>query len=73
MVRIEGRLRPDQVEALARLRRHLAAQRTQRTERWTDNTLVRVAVDLLLAHADRLHGNTEDELRESVLRESVTP
>jgi hypothetical protein len=35
-------------------------------ERITENTLIRVAVDLLLARARKLHGLTEDELRKSV-------
>ncbi|MFC3689541.1 hypothetical protein [Aquipuribacter hungaricus] len=35
-------------------------------ERITDNTLVRVAIDLLLEDPGRLRGTTEDELRASV-------
>lgn len=35
-------------------------------ERITDNTLIRVAVDLLLARAGELNGTTEDSLRQSV-------
>jgi hypothetical protein len=35
-------------------------------ERITDNTLIRVAVDLLLTRADQLRGSTEDELRKSL-------
>ena len=66
MIRKEARLRPDQVDALARLRRRITRARTTRAETITDNTLVRVAVDLLLARADELHGDTEDELRRSV-------
>jgi hypothetical protein len=69
MERMDARLRPDQVTALAELRRRVNSQRTDRAERITDNTLVRVAVDLLLAHAERLTGNTEDELRDSVTTE----
>lgn len=69
LIRKEARLRGDQVDALSRLRRRLHRARTDRTERITDNTLVRVAVDLLLAHADTLHGDTEDELRNSVTSE----
>lgn len=42
------------------------ARRETRTERLTENTLIRVAIDLLLAHAAELHGSTEDELRDSV-------
>ena len=72
LVRKEARLRVDQVDALAVLRRQLARQRTDRAEILTDNTLIRIAVDLLLTHTDRLHGDTEDELRNSVTRNSVT-
>lgn len=73
MVRKEARLRADQADELARLCRRLAAQRNDRTERITDNTLIRVAIDKLLEHADQLAGDTETELRNSVttgLRES---
>jgi hypothetical protein len=66
MARLDARLRPDQVAALGELRRRVTAGRVDRAERITDNTLLRVAVDLLLAHADRLGGDTEDALRESV-------
>jgi hypothetical protein len=66
MVRKEARLRPDQVDALAQLRRRITRARRDRTETITDNTLLRVAVDLLLDHADQLRGDTEDQLRRSV-------
>jgi hypothetical protein len=66
MLRTEARLRPDQVTALTSLRRRVSANRDDKSERITDNTLVRVAVDLLLARADDLTGDTEDQLRESV-------
>ena len=66
--RKETRLRPDQLEALTALRRRVAAQRRTRSEIITDNTLIRIAVDLLLAHGSRLRGDTEEELLHSVLR-----
>lgn len=66
LVRKEARLRTDQVDALAQLRRRLSRRRANRDEVLTDNTLIRVAVDLLLAQSDRLHGDTESELRRSV-------
>lgn len=69
-VRVEARLWPEQVPALAALRRQVAAGRQIKTERITDNTLLRVAVDLLLAHAGQLVGDTEDQLRSSVLPDS---
>lgn len=70
--RKEARLREDQVEELNRLARQLAKQARKRRpsgarpERITDNTLIRVAVDLLLSQSGRLRGTTEIELRKSV-------
>jgi hypothetical protein len=64
--RKELRLRADQLDELARLRRALNRQRGGAGERITENTLIRVAVDMLLGHADRLRGTTEGELRKSV-------
>lgn len=72
LVRIEGRLRPDQVDELNKLTRQVMANRQATGERITSNTLVRLAVDLLLAHADKLSGDTEDQLRESLIPESGT-
>lgn len=66
LVRKEARLRDDQIEALAARARRLSRARTGTDVRITDNTLIRVAVDLLLDRADRLQGNTEAELRKSV-------
>jgi hypothetical protein len=67
LLRKEARLRVDQVDALAALRRQIMRRRTSRgAEILTDNTLIRVAVDLLLARADELHGDTEDDLRASL-------
>lgn len=67
--RTEARLRDDQAAALTALRRRVAANRTDKTERITDNTLLRLAVDLLLQHADRVQGNTEAEMRRALLGE----
>jgi hypothetical protein len=64
--RKELRLRADQMDELARIRRTLNRQRGGEGERITENTLIRVAVDILLAHAGKLRGTTEDELRKSV-------
>ena len=72
LVRIEGRFRPDQIDELNRLTRQVMANRKATGERITSNTLVRLAVDLLLAHAENLRGDTEDELRESLIPESGT-
>jgi hypothetical protein len=65
-VRKEARVWPDQADQLAQLRRRLLGRRQQREETITDNTLIRVAVDLLLQHQDKLQGSTEDELRASL-------
>lgn len=68
LTRKEARLRDDQFEALTTLRRRLNKQRQGRGERITDNTLIRVAVDLLLLKRDALRGNNEEELLESLKR-----
>ncbi|MFJ1536365.1 hypothetical protein ACIOFV_50180 [Streptomyces mirabilis] len=67
--RTEARLRPDQLSALSDLRRRVAANRTDKTERITDNTLLRLAVDLLLQNAHRITGDTEEQMRRSLLGE----
>lgn len=67
--RKDVRVRADQLDALARLTRRVSAARTDRSERITENTVVRVAIDMLLDSADQLEGNTEDELRQSVTSE----
>ncbi|MFE9406870.1 hypothetical protein ACFYNY_34745 [Streptomyces sp. NPDC006530] len=41
--------------------------RTHKAERITENTLIRIAVDLLIAHPELLHGNTEQEIQEEAL------
>lgn len=65
--RKEARLRVDQVDQLSTLARQLSrAKKGQTTERITDNTLIRIAVDLLLREAYRLEGKTEEELRKSL-------
>jgi hypothetical protein len=61
--RKEARLRADQVESLTNLTKALNRKRKGRGERITDNTLIRVAVDLLLSKADVLEGSTEEEIR----------
>lgn len=60
------RLREDQVDALADLGRRLKNNRINKTERITESTLVRIAVDLLLAEQHRLVGDTEAELTASL-------
>jgi hypothetical protein len=45
----ECRLRPDQLDALTALARRLNRERRGRGERITENTLLRLATDLLLS------------------------
>lgn len=74
MERVDARLRPDQVTALGDLVRQLQRARRTRDERITSNTLLRIAVDLLLARADDLAGDGEGDLRASLgIPESGTP
>lgn len=63
LTRKEVRFRDEQLEALDRVvRRLVRARRGAGGERITENTLVRIAVDLLLERADALQGGTEAEL-----------
>lgn len=66
LVRKEARLKELQIEQLTGLSRKLNRQRRGRGERITENTLIRVAIDLLLSRADELTGTTEVELREAL-------
>lgn len=69
---VHVRMRDDQVGGLDQLRRRLVreSRRTRSAdtpyERITANSLARVAVDYLLAHAEALEGHTEAELRRSL-------
>lgn len=68
LARKEARLREDQFIALSRLVRILARRRVSRSgPRLTENTLIRVAIDLLITRADQLAGDTEAEIRASAL------
>lgn len=69
MDRKETRLREDQWDAIAALTKRIKRAKTPGGERITDNTLIRVAIDLLLENADKLQGSTEAELRNSVINE----
>ena len=66
LTRKDARVRADQDAALTALAKTLMRRRPAKAERITENTIIRVAIDLLLAHADELRGSTEDELRNSV-------
>lgn len=65
-VRKEARFRPDQLAALTEHARALNRAKGPAGDRITENTLIRVAVDLLLAEPGRLNGRSEDELLDSV-------
>tara|TARA_R110002020_G_scaffold286153_6_gene501727 strand:- start:831 stop:1271 length:441 start_codon:yes stop_codon:yes gene_type:complete len=66
LTRKETRVREDQYVALTQLARALMRRRASRRERITENTLVRIAIDLLLDNAEQLVGDTESELLHSV-------
>jgi hypothetical protein len=63
LVRKELRLHADQADELTVLATKVQRARKEKGERITDNTLIRVAVDLLLKRQKELVGSTEDELR----------
>lgn len=60
-------LRGDQQIELDVVARELQAARSHKGERITANTVIRVAVDVILAHRSRLVGDTEEELRTNQL------
>ena len=66
LVRKEARLREEQLDNLTSLTRSLNRKRRGTGERITENTLIRVAVDLLLNKSDELKGSTEQEIKKSV-------
>lgn len=64
--RKETRLREEQIDALTAAARELNRAKSAGGERITENTLIRVAVDLLLSNTAALKGATENEIRNSV-------
>lgn len=66
LTRKEARLTATQLDELTVLTRQLNKARRGGGERITDNTIIRVAVDLLLHRRDEVAGATEDELRTSL-------
>lgn len=64
--RKETRLREDQYAALTEHARRLNRAKGSGGERITENTLIRVAIDLLLSRIDQVSGTDESELRNSV-------
>jgi hypothetical protein len=68
LVRKEARLREDQLQDLTNLTRSLNRKRKGSGERITENTLIRIAVDLLMNQSDELKGTTEQELLASIVK-----
>ena len=66
LIRKELRLHPGQSADLTILTVTLHNAKRGRGERITDNTIMRIALDLLLERKHELKGTTEDELRASV-------
>jgi len=62
LTRKEVRLRDEQYQQLTVLARGLQRAKTQTKERITENTLIRVAIDLLLERGGALIGESEAEL-----------
>lgn len=66
LVRKEARLREEQYAALTQHARRLSRARRGQGARITENTLIRIAVDLLLERIDNASGADESELLESL-------
>lgn len=64
--RKEVRLPSAHIDELTRLVRRLNRQRKGKDERITENTLIRIAVSLLADFGERIEGNNESELLESL-------
>lgn len=64
--RKEVRLRGEQFDALTALQRRLNRERNHEGHRITENTLIRLGIDLLLEQTDVLTGTTESELARSL-------
>lgn len=65
--RREARIHIDQADALTMVARRLNAERRMPNgstvgERITDNTLIRVAIDMLLQHENEIRGVSEEEI-----------
>jgi hypothetical protein len=63
----QAMIRADQQTNLDDLARELHDARSVKGERITANTLIRVAIDGLITHGGRLHGDTEEQLLASWL------
>ena len=67
-VRKETRLREDQQNQLTLQARRLNRAKKNQGARITENSLIRVAVDLFLTQIDRAVGDDEDAIRKSMSR-----
>ena len=67
-VRKETRLRDDQQNQLTLQARRLNRAKKNHGARITENSLIRVAVDLMLAKIERASGDDEDSIRKSMSR-----
>jgi hypothetical protein len=65
LTRKDVTFREDQLNDLTAMSRRINKARNRQGERITENTLVRVAVDLLLTNHPDLLGLTEEDLREA--------
>lgn len=65
-VRKDARLREDQLEALTVQARRLNRAKRNTGVRITENTLIRIAIDLLMDRVERASGDDEDALRRSL-------
>jgi hypothetical protein len=67
LVRKETRLREEQYETLTEYARKLNRAKAPGVgERITENTLIRIAIDLLIPHLSEMSGSDEAQLRDSV-------
>jgi hypothetical protein len=66
-VRKDTRLREDQLERLTKEARRLNRAKRNTGVRITDNTLIRIAVDLLLARIEKASGDDEAAILRSLL------
>lgn len=64
-----AQIHTDQLDDLTPLARELQDAKQSDAPRITENTLIRVAVDLLLELEPLLYGDTEEEIRENLLRQ----
>lgn len=71
LVRKDTRLREDQIEALTAHARRLNRKRPTGGVRLTENSLIRVAVDLLLDRIEEAPAGSEEQIREA-LRDEVS-